>query len=421
MAHLSRQKVPNDANARPRRALPGRLYRSGSFGCALVAGALAAWGGCANRGMQAPNFDISDGGFTFDMSGGGGGGAGAGGTSGPGQAGAGGATATGGASPGNGGTGGTGGGGLGGTAGPTGTGGLLGTGGTSGTGGMAGTGGAAGMKGTRGAAGGGTTGTGGNAGAGGVAAMGGAAGSTAGTGGIGGAAGNAGSHGGAGGSAGGHGGAGGSMCPLGGNLDCSSSGALTLPGGQITNFSTSQWNGTTLQWCDASGLRGHLFAFAGTASTATAAVDTTAQNLKLDLSVGKTDYAGGSIMFESCVNASAFTSVQFTASITSGSLTGCVWQVQLQTQDQRATTATDPTGGTCSSTNCYAYPVVSNLAVPGATATTYTEAFTAFTNQTGSTIPLATQLVGVQWQVDSGNNGSGTCTVELRIDDVVFK
>jgi hypothetical protein len=419
MDRLSRQNAPNDLQKRPIPARPGRLHGSGIFVCASVAWTLAAWGGCANRGMQAPNFDISDGGFTVDMSDGSGG-ASAGGTSGPGQAGAGGATATGGASPGNGGTGGAGGGGLGGVAGLSGTGGLPGTGGTSGTGGTAGTGGAAGMMGTGGAGAGASTGTGGKAGAGGIAGAGGAAGSRAGTGGTGGGGGNAGAHGGAGGNAGAQGGAGGSMCSLGGNLDCSSSGALTLPGGKITDFSTTQWNNTTSQWCDASGLRGHLFAFAGAASSAAATVDTSAQNLKLNLTVGKTDYAGGGIMFESCVNASAFTSVQFTASITSGSLSGCVWQVQLQTQDQRPTTATDPTGGTCSS-NCSAYPVVSNLAVPGATATSYTEAFTAFTNQTGSTIPLATQLVGVQWQVDSGNNGSGTCTVELRIDDVVFK
>jgi hypothetical protein len=210
------------------------------------------------------------------------------------------------------------------------------------------------------------------------------------------------------------------MCSGGGALDCSSTGALTLPGGLVTDFSSAQWNGATSQWCDGSGLRGKVFSFAGTASTAAAAVDTTAQNLKLNLTVGKTDYAGGAITFESCVNASAFTQVQFTAAVTSGSLTNCVWQVQLQTQDQRPTTGTDPTGGTCA-TNCYRYPVVSALAAPTATATTYSEAFTAFTNQTGSTIPLATQIIGVQWQVNSGNNGAGTCTVELRIDDVKFK
>jgi hypothetical protein len=210
------------------------------------------------------------------------------------------------------------------------------------------------------------------------------------------------------------------VCPLGGTLDCSNAGALRLPNGQITDFSPAQWNSITSQLCDAGGLRGHLFAFSGASSAVAAAVDTSAQNLKLNLTVGRTDYAGGGIMFESCVNASAFTSVQFTAAITSGSLNGCVWQVQLQTQDQRAATATDPTGGTCSS-NCERYPVVSNLAAPGATESTYAEGFMTFTNQTGSTISMATQLVGLQWQVNSGNSGSGTCTVELRIDNVTFK
>ena len=402
---LSRQNSSNDAQERARPALPKRLQRPGISPCALLACMLSTWG-CANRGMQPPHFDFIDSGVAIDMNegSGGGGASGTGGASGPGQAGAGGA------GQGRGGTGGAGGGDLGGAAGLTGSGGQSGAGGTTGAGGVAGTGGAAGTKGTGGAGGGGTTGAGGKAGAGGIAGAGGAAGSAAGAGGVSGTGGNAGAH----------GGAGGFMCPLGGNLDCSSAGALTLPGGKVTDFSTSQWNSTTSQWCDANGLRGHLFAFAGASSTAAATVDTSAQNLKLSLTVGKTDYAGGGVTFESCVNASAFTSVQFTASVTSGSLTGCVWQIQLQTQDQRMTTGTDPTGGTCSS-NCEAYPVVANLAAPGTTASTYTEAFTAFTNQTGSTIPMATQLAGVQWQVDSGNSGSGTCTVELRIDDVVFK
>lgn len=52
---------------------------------------------------------------------------------------------------------------------------------------------------------------------------------------------------------------------------------------------------------------------------------------------------------------------------------------------------------------------------------TYTAELTTFNNQTGSTIPIATQVVGVQWQVNSGNSGTGTCTVELRIDDVTFR
>jgi hypothetical protein len=359
--------------------------------CALVAAS-----GCANRGMQAPDDPFAEGG-AGGSPGTGTGGMGTGGTPIPGTGGSGGSPpATGGRA------GGTGGSGSGGTAGGGGaSGGHIGTGGASGGTGGGATGGAAGTPGTGGAA--GAKGTGGVAGSGGSGGggRGGAAGSTGGAGG------------------GGRGGAGGLMCPMGGTLDCSSAGALKVSDGKITDFSSAQWNATTGEWCDGSGLRGHPFSFAGTGSTSAAVVDATAQNLKLNVTVGKTDYAGGGIMFDSCVNASAFTSVQFTASLSAGSLDGCVWQIQLQTQDQRTTAATNPTGGTCT-TNCERYPVVANLTVPTATAAPYTEAFTLFTNQTGSTIPMATQVVGVQWQVNS-SNGTGTCTAELRIDDVIFK
>ena len=120
------------------------------------------------------------------------------------------------------------------------------------------------------------------------------------------------------------------------------------------------------------------------------------------------------------MNASSFTSVQFTATITAGSLTGCVWLVQLQTQDQRASTATNPSGGTCA-TNCYRFPAVTTLATPAATGTTYTEAFTAFSNPSSSAIPTPKQVTGIQWQVNSSSAGTGTCTVELRLDNIKFQ
>jgi hypothetical protein len=79
---------------------------------------------------------------------------------------------------------------------------------------------------------------------------------------------------------------------------------------------------------------------------------------------------------------------------------------------------TDPTGGTCTATTCYAYPAVANLAAPGATLTPYTELFTAFT-PASSAAATATQVVGVQWQVTSSS--SAGCTAELRIDNIRFQ
>jgi len=220
----------------------------------------------------------------------------------------------------------------------------------------------------------------------------------------------------------GSGGTGATSCPTGGMLDCSTAGALKLPAdGQVIDFSTGQWNNTTSRWCDTHGLGGTLFSFEGTSSTAAAAVDTMAQNLKLNFMVGAGQYAGGGIDFDECVNASSFNSIQFTASVTAGSLTNCAWQVQLQTQDERPSTATNPSGGTCNATTatCSRYPAAT-LAAATATATTYTTRFTAFNNPANSAVSTPTQIVGLQWQVNSGNNGSGTCTVELRIDGVKF-
>jgi hypothetical protein len=198
------------------------------------------------------------------------------------------------------------------------------------------------------------------------------------------------------------------------------------PDGLVADFSTPEWNSSTGKWCDADGLRGSVFSYsAASPSTATAAVDTTAQNLKLNLTVGAAmGYAGGGVIFDSCVNNTAFTELMFSASLTAGSMTGCNWQVQLQTQDQRPSGDTSPSGGTCTpdagGSSCYRYPAVANLTAPTATATTYTELFSAFSNPSSSTIPTRTQLVGVQWQVNSAS-GTGTCTAEIRIDNIKFQ
>jgi hypothetical protein len=82
---------------------------------------------------------------------------------------------------------------------------------------------------------------------------------------------------------------------------------------------------------------------------------------------------------------------------------------------------TNPAGGTCSATTgtCERYPAAT-LAAATATATMFTVRFTAFDNTAQSAIPTPSQITGLQWQVNSGNNGGGTCTVELRIDNVRF-
>jgi hypothetical protein len=209
-------------------------------------------------------------------------------------------------------------------------------------------------------------------------------------------------------------------CPLGGVLDCTSTGALSLtPDGQVTDFGATDWNSSTFKWCDLHGLDGSLYSYAGTGSTATAAVDTTAGNLKFNFTASAGQYAGGGISFDSCVDASSFNAVQFAAAITAGSLSGCAWQVQLETQDERPSTSTNPSGGTCNSTTttCNQYPAYAIAAAPPATGMTFVAPFTGFTNTAGSMI--RNQIIGLQWQINS-SGGTGTCTAELRIDDIKF-
>ena len=186
----------------------------------------------------------------------------------------------------------------------------------------------------------------------------------------------------------------------------------------MTDFSAAEWNSSTSKWCDVHGLDGSVFQYAGAGSTSMAAVDATARNLKLNFTVSAGQYAGGGLLFDSCVNAAAFNAVQFTAAITTGSLTGCTLQVQVQTQDQRASTATNPSGGTCAS-NCYQFPAYAIATAPTTTPTTTTALFPSFNNPAGSTIPTRTQIVGLQWQANS-SSGTGTCSFELRVDDIKF-
>jgi len=220
------------------------------------------------------------------------------------------------------------------------------------------------------------------------------------------------------------------QCPNGGTLDCTN--PVMLSDGLVTDFSAMQWSTALGKYCDASGLRGSPFGFVGSTLTdggatpgGMASVDTTARNLKLNLVVAPGSYAGAGISFESCVDASSFNTFQFTASITAGSLDGCVWQVQLQTQEQRPVTQTSPPGGTCNpdAGSCYAFPAAPNLTIPTATPMTITLPFTAFTTNP-SMAPMAKQLVGIQWQANSaappdGGTQAG-CNVEIRIDDIKF-
>jgi hypothetical protein len=103
--------------------------------------------------------------------------------------------------------------------------------------------------------------------------------------------------------------------------------------------------------------------------------------------------------------------------VSSGSLSGCTYQLQLQTFEQRPTSQNPPGGCDINTTSCYSFPAARNLAEPSTDPTKPTLVKVMFSEFTASVMPAPAQLVGLQWQV---NSSSGACTVELRIDDIDF-
>ena len=191
--------------------------------------------------------------------------------------------------------------------------------------------------------------------------------------------------------------------------------------GHVTDFSTREWSSASGKWCDESGMHGSIFSFKGTGANDSNAisVNTMDGSLRLALTVSMGSYGGGGIAFEAgCLDASAFTGLQFSIAVASGSLSGCAYQIQLQTFEQRPTTQ-NPSGG-CdqNTTSCYSFPYVrNNLPAASTDPTMPTLVTLPFNMFSASMMPAPAQIVGLQWQV---NSTSSMCTVELRLDDVAF-
>jgi hypothetical protein len=205
------------------------------------------------------------------------------------------------------------------------------------------------------------------------------------------------------------------VCPLGGVLKCGTDALDLGTTGLVTDFSAADWDTVSEKWCNAEGVDGTLLYYNGPSSMSDANVELA--SLRLDFTVTAGQYAGGGLTFDSCVNVTGFDSLSYRATLISGSLSGCSLVVQLETQDQRPTTATNPTGGTCT-TNCFRFPTATGT-LPTATATTYTLPIsTSFSNPVGSMV--RPQIVGLHWQANSANSGTTGCTASIRIDDIKF-
>jgi hypothetical protein len=202
-------------------------------------------------------------------------------------------------------------------------------------------------------------------------------------------------------------------------LDCTKPFMLG-PDGHVTDFSYREWNGNAGKWCDASGAHGSIFSFKGTGAmdANSIGVNMDDESLRLKLTVSSGSYGGGGLAFEAgCLDASAFTGLTFSAAIASGDITGCGFQVQLQTFEQRPTSQSPPGGCDMNTATCYGFPYVRNLANPSTDITMPTVFSLPFGMFSVGQMPTPKQIVGLQWQV---NSTGGACTVEVRLDDIGF-
>jgi hypothetical protein len=206
-------------------------------------------------------------------------------------------------------------------------------------------------------------------------------------------------------------------------------GALMLTGGHVTTFDMQEWSPTDGKWCNASGLRGSIFSYSGGPTVDGAVISSNAQgvdapngNFRLTLTAGPGGYAGGGVSFDRCVDVSSFNALRFTAYIASGDLTNCNFKSQLQTFEQRPNSQSPPGGCDPDAGSCYNFPTT--MLTLTTTPTPFTLPFSGFASSATQTNPAPGQIVGLQWQLESGmlpdDAGQPTCTAEIRIDDIDF-
>ena len=210
-----------------------------------------------------------------------------------------------------------------------------------------------------------------------------------------------------------------------GQLQCSPgvSPAMAL----LTDFGSATWNNTAGKWGTPGNLTGAVYSYGGNkltdAGMATALmqmVDTTAMNTVLSGTVAAGDYGGGGLSFDSCVNTTTYTGVQFTLGGTTG---GCDVYFQVQTFVEQGIANKGGCDPSAAGASCYSFPQM-KLASPTGMVTVHFSDL-AGGMPTGASA-IAAQIVGLQWQFQSAAPATAggpqtDCTgINLTIDDVQF-
>jgi hypothetical protein len=129
-----------------------------------------------------------------------------------------------------------------------------------------------------------------------------------------------------------------------------------------------------------------------------------------------------------CATVATFSSISFT--LAGSAPAGCGFGLEIQTYDQLPTT-NNPPGGCVPGQACERFPNKSHVATPSTTPTVVTTHFGSLMANPWSAADAA-QVVGIQFQFvnvplsppppgsDGGTPSSGSCPVDVTIDDVEF-
>ncbi|HVV52011.1 MAG TPA: hypothetical protein VHO06_20245 [Polyangia bacterium] len=195
----------------------------------------------------------------------------------------------------------------------------------------------------------------------------------------------------------------------------------------LTNFGSAAGDGgvsTNGQWGTTGQLTGHTFGYkgaltndAGVMSSVMATINRSAGNMELKGTVVAADYAGGGMSFDTCVDSSMWTGIQFTLG---GTADGCNITFQLQTESQEPPS----NKGTCTG-SCYDFPQIA-VTIP---ATAGTPTVVKFSDLTATGMPSAPadfekEMFGLQWQFSSAAPPDGGvqagCSPDMTISDVMW-
>jgi hypothetical protein len=190
----------------------------------------------------------------------------------------------------------------------------------------------------------------------------------------------------------------------------------------ITDFSDAVVGTSGISFGTQPSIGGGSFTYAATGLTAPvlslapAPAGSTGQALQVAANPGLTtdpanDFSGFGLGFDMCVDASAYTGIQFTIT---GSLGNCSLTFATQFSEDNSVTD-DPSFGSCTlGGNCF--PPSSNPIGTGTTVVHFADVF----GGSPLTAVDAHALTGVQWNLSGPTDGVSVCSANFAVTDVTF-